>query len=140
LLLNHDENEVVGSADNGLELYVDEYGVAFRFRFPDTPRGREAKTLTASGMCEGMSIGFDRMRIEYKEIEGETVILLHDGRLNEISLLRSGAVANAYAEWVEAKNCGPSLRDDCLQLPMHLLTGGAYVIMMRAMRGLRDAL
>jgi HK97 family phage prohead protease len=139
-LLNHDHGKVVGSTQDGLELHADEYGVGFRFPLPDTPLGREARHLASSGTYECMSIGFDDMRQEYKEIEGEKVLVLHDGRLNEISLVGRGAIANAYAQLVPAESCGPTLRGDCLQMPMQLLSNGAYVKLMKSMRALRDAL
>jgi HK97 family phage prohead protease len=139
-LMNHDDNKCVGSTDRELELHVDEYGVAFRFQFPDTPLGREAKTLAETELLQGMSIGFDQMRVEYKVIEGETVCVLHDGVLHEISLLKTGAVGDAFATLVDRDNCGTTLRGDCLQLPMHLLRTGAFIKATRGLRAISDAL
>jgi hypothetical protein len=59
--------------------------------------------------------------------------------LHEISLVPKGACQTAYAMLVDGESCG-SLADDCLQMPMRLLTEGSYVDLMRHLRKLRDAL
>jgi HK97 family phage prohead protease len=130
-LLNHDDNKCVGSTDDGLELYADRWGIAFRFRLPDTPLGREVKLLAESEMLQAMSIGFDHMRVEYKQIEGENVCLLHDGELHEISFLKRGAVRDAYCALVDEDECGPTLAGDCLKYPHRLFIGGLYIKTMR---------
>jgi HK97 family phage prohead protease len=140
VLINHDDGRCVGSNhDDELELLTDKFGIAFRFKLPDSDLGREMRSLIETNAMTGVSVGFNSCRTETKQIDGTPVVFLSDGILYEISLVEKGACASAYAMLVDAESCG-RLADDCLQFPLRLLVEGSYVDMMRHLRRLRDAL
>lgn len=132
--MNHDPTKHVGSTTNGLELFNDDFGLGFRFQVPDTALGDEARSLVdAQYGLPGMSVGFVDALADYREIRGELVSVLIAGKLEEISLVPTGANTAAYALPIDVEHCG-SLREESIS--KKLLTDGAYVELMRATRKL----
>ena len=132
-LLAHDEKNCLGDTDDGLELCDAKEGLAFRFRFPDTPHGREIKELVASEEWTGMSIGFIFKLTSLRNIDGTEVTLIHSAFLQEISVLPIGLVSTAYAYFVP--DDGQSLAADCKS--HKIACDGAYVELRKACKQLR---
>ena len=122
----HDPSRVVGSTDNGLGLHSDERGLAFRFRFPNTALGNEAKRLVADKEYMGMSVGC-AFQYRTETICDESVHIIHTAYLEEISLVKAGAIEKAFA--VRAKPDRP-LSENCHT--GSLASDWAYVQFMRA--------
>jgi HK97 family phage prohead protease len=123
LLIDHDDTQCVGSTDDGLDLYADQHGLAFRFRLSDTALGRVVREMAELGN-DCMSIGFDRQnaRTEYRSIKGVacTDVIL-SATLFEVSLMHgknAGMVRDAFAT-VKNVDFNESLRDQ--------VNGGKYL-------------
>jgi HK97 family phage prohead protease len=85
----HDPSRVVGSTDNGLELHSDERGLAFRFRFPNTALGNEAKWLVADKEYMALVVSFS---IALKlNSDGTTIQAIDDFSLQGASSFESNA-------------------------------------------------
>ncbi|MEH2480158.1 HK97 family phage prohead protease [Nitrobacteraceae bacterium AZCC 2146] len=133
--LDHDSTKQVGSTDNGLELYSDAVGLAFRFKFPNTGLGREARQLAQTKAYLSMSVGFTYKDINIRTIAGEQVSIVKDARLQEISFVPSGAIKDAFGILSKPTR---SLREDCETRGM--LSDGAFVGMVRALQDLKNSL
>ena len=92
LLIDHDEGRLVTTTRaGGLHFRPDAKGLAFVALLPDTLAGREAAEMAASGTA-GMSINGQWIRHEIKRLAGESVRLIYEVALDEISVCRRGAV------------------------------------------------
>ena len=98
--LDHDESKVVGSLRDGLELFDTDHGLNFRFRFPNTSIGREARSRLHGRRC-CVSINFNSPDDTLKEIDGRKLQIVEDARLNEISQVRHGAQKEAFGTLTE---------------------------------------
>jgi HK97 family phage prohead protease len=139
-LLNHHDGECLGSTADNLELFSDARGLAFRMRFPDSARGREARATAESKTNTGMSIGFDyhNARKEDRKIGSLIVVVIIEAWLYEITWLHrvTGAVKDAFASYEDIGSS--SLRDDCRN--GKILCDGAAVGMRRAFGNLTNVL
>jgi HK97 family phage prohead protease len=127
--LKHDEQKVVGDTNSGLELYSDQRGLAFRFRFPNTTLGREARQLARDREYTGVSVGCT-FKSNIEIIDGEPVMIIQNAHLQEISLVPVGAIGKAFAilgtpDETLQEYCSTSLASD-----------GAFVGLQRALRKL----
>lgn len=129
--LDHDENKVIGDTSNGLELLPDSSGLAFRFRFPDTTLGKTAKQLVRDGAYSGISVGFTYKKNRVKIIEGEEVSLVEDAWLQEVSLVKHGAIDEAFGILVDPRG---TLKD---ALPT-MNIDGAFRNLIRVIHKLKD--
>mgnify|MGYP003394684255 CR=1 FL=1 len=129
-LASHDETELIATTADRLELRQDDYGLAFRCRLPASALGENVARLVAAGEMGGMSVGYEPLAVETKTFDGVEVHVVRDTRLFEISLVKKGAVSEAFA----------SLADDAKgrALDHELKTGAlrceaAYVGLRRAL-------
>jgi HK97 family phage prohead protease len=124
--MDHDLTRVIGSTDDELELHSDERGLAFRLHFPGTRLGEEAKRLVIEKEYMGMSVGC-KYQYRTETIGGEAVQVIHSAALEEISLVRVGAIGKAFATLTTADR---PLIDDCRT--GILASDGAFVELIRA--------
>jgi len=100
-LVDHDEGQLVATTEDGLKLYSDEIGLAFTLSVPDTDAGYSAYSAVKSGDLPCMSVGYESLETERKVIDGDDVYFVRTARLNEISLVKRGAVSQAYAKIID---------------------------------------
>ena len=101
-------------------------GLAFRFRFPNTALGNEAKRLVADKEYMGMSVGCE-FQYRTETICDESVHIIHTAYLEQISLVKAGAIEKAFAVLAKPDRL---LSEDCHT--GSLAIDGAYVQFMRA--------
>ena len=99
-LVQHDDSDEIGSTDDHLVVVDDEHGLAFRLYLQDEP-GRLVARMVASGSRVGMSNGCRITETQTRSIAGENVILITKAHLEEVSLVKEGAVSQAFAELVD---------------------------------------
>ncbi|RCW80927.1 HK97 family phage prohead protease [Phyllobacterium bourgognense] len=128
--IDHKSGTEMASTDDDLELMSDETGLAFRLKNPPTPLIAEVR----SRRITAMSAGSRTLRQEYKEVGGERVRFILEADLVEISMVKAGAVKQAFIDVVDTK--GSSLRDDVKA--GRVLADGAHVALMRALQRLKD--
>jgi HK97 family phage prohead protease len=113
LLLNHFDDQCVGSTDDNLELYSDQYGLAFRFRIAETEDGQYVRSMAGSNDC--MSIGYRNAKTIVRKIGGLDVMCIVQTDLYEISFmhgLNAGLVTDAYATLMDT-DYSNSLCEEC---------------------------
>jgi HK97 family phage prohead protease len=110
LLLDHDEGKLVTSSRTGL-LHVrpESDGLSVVASLPDTPLGREAAELAATGSA-GMSINGQWVRHEIKRIADTDVRLVYEIALEEISICRRGAVPGTWCSLTDMSGAKSLLR------------------------------
>ena len=112
--INHIDDQCVGSNRDDLQLYSDDYGLAYRFRIPETPLGRQLRLTAESKKDHGVSVGFywHSAKKETRWIDGREVIYISEAELYEISLVGSGAIKDAFATYGHV-DYSISLPDEC---------------------------
>jgi HK97 family phage prohead protease len=103
-LVDYDESRLIATAADRLELLGDDKGLAFRLRL--RPGDNDLIRLVKSGERDGMSVGYRIEADEWKTIAGERVRIITYGSLIEISLVKRGAVRQAFASVVDVSQCG----------------------------------
>lgn len=126
--LDHKVDAQLASTDDNLELMSDDTGLAFRLKRPldvlvDAVKSRK---LTA------MSPSYRVVRQEYKSVADEQVRMILEADLEEISVVKAGAVKQAFVDVVDTKS---SLRDDVRA--GRVLVDGSFVALIRAIDGLK---
>jgi phage head maturation protease len=112
LLAGHDESEVYGSTSKRLELHYTPECVLFRFHMPASFKSVVGDIADSPEDYWGVSIGFLKTKFENKVIDGIPVVLIHEAKLVEISILKNDpAVKSTYARVVSAASCD-SLKAD----------------------------
>jgi HK97 family phage prohead protease len=137
LLLNHFDEQRMGSTDDNLELYSDENGLAFRFRITDTEDGQCVRSM-AEDSHNSMSLWFDypNAQKETRSINGVDTVCIISATLREISFLHgynAGVVRDAFATLKNA-DYGKSLKDECSN--GRFLYDNAAVNFSRSLQGL----
>ena len=90
LLRGHDPERILGRRGKNLSFRKDSEGLNFEVsRLPDTPLGKETRTLVKEGLLDGASVGF----FEKKSRMDGDIKVFEDVRIAEVSL-----VANPYYE------------------------------------------
>src|ERR1700681_3520237 len=107
-LLGHHDGQCIGSTADNLELFSDATNLVFRFRFPDTELGRQARAIAQSNEHTAVSIGFD-YRGANKEVcryGGTDVMVIKQAWLFEVTWLHGllGAVQQAFASYENVDN------------------------------------
>ncbi|MDF0581262.1 HK97 family phage prohead protease [Bradyrhizobium yuanmingense] len=97
LLCDHNEYKLLAVTGEGLNIWADDVGLSFKVLLPDNEEGRQAYADVKSGAKSGVSVGYHLVDTEMKTIEGHDVRLIHSARLGEISLVKKGAVKEAFA-------------------------------------------
>jgi HK97 family phage prohead protease len=133
--LDHDDNYVVGTTLDGLELLSDDYGLAFRFLIPGTAKGLHVRSLAQRKERTGVSIGYNAAKSVTRNVDGTPVDFIYEANLNEISLVRLGAIKRAYAVLEKADGLPPLSE---LSRNLTLQNDGAFVVVMRALQKLED--
>lgn len=126
--IDHKSGTELASTDDDLELLADETGLAFRLNNPLAPfvqevRGRRITAMSAASRT---------LRHEYKQMDGARVRFILEADLVEVSMVKAGAVKQAFIEVVDTTS---SLRDDVKA--GRVLADGAHVAMMRALEQLK---
>lgn len=131
LLVNHDESELLATTADRLELKQDDVGLAFRCPLPPGAIGENVAGQIAAGELGGMSVGYEVVADETKRIDGVDLRIIRDARLDEISLVKTGAVAEAFAVLADGDTSRPL---DYLIKSGVLSRDAAFVAMQRALR------
>ncbi|MBS0245492.1 MAG: HK97 family phage prohead protease [Proteobacteria bacterium] len=97
----HEESKCLGATNGfGLELWSDETGLGFKLAVPDTELGDLIFDDVKMGRRRGMSVRYRATETYDLQSNGETCCVIKAAHLNEISLCKRGAVAQAFAEVV----------------------------------------
>ena len=135
-LEDHDEGKLLATtADGSLKLTSDAKGLSFQARIPNATEAqvRAIKSIEVNGKA-CMSVGYRVISSEMHRMEGVDVRLINDASLSEISLVKAGAVKEAFAYLV--KSDGRSTFDD----GGNLETEKAYSDLMGSLRALQEKL
>jgi HK97 family phage prohead protease len=104
---SHDLNIKVGSTRQGLTLFQDDVGLAFKLYLPRTVLGRETRDMVRDNVRQAMSIGFTATKTETTTVEDSEITLVVEAELHEIALCEYGRNDDAFAvlvadgaEWV----------------------------------------
>jgi HK97 family phage prohead protease len=97
LLISHDPGRIVTDTTDGLDLFTDDDGLAFRCDLPPGRLADEAWGMVEADGITGMSVGYSIKSEETVRIHGESVRIINDAVLTEISVVREGAVSQAFA-------------------------------------------
>jgi HK97 family phage prohead protease len=135
LHFDHDESVTISTTRNGLILLGDEYGVAMRLHVPRTALGAKAVALVRSNQRQALSVGVTMHDCDSQIIDGVEIVIVKRATLREVSLVLKGACEPAFAILVDADGC-QTLEQDCKSL--RVLSDGAYVALMRAVRKLQQ--
>ena len=112
LLIGHDESKAYCDTSNHLEIHYGPDAVVFRVRMPASFKSELDGVAGSFEDYNPVSIGFKKIRVEKKEIDGAIVQIIHEAQLSEVSILQSApALKSTYARVVHASSCG-TLRDD----------------------------
>jgi HK97 family phage prohead protease len=129
--MDHDRFLKLGDTRNNLEIYSDDMGLHFRLRLDNTELSSHARALVESKAYTECSIGYDQGRTEKREVAGQDVLFILQARLEEISLVPSGAVKATHAQISDVDNCR-SLEHDCKS--MKFRCDNSYAELQRALR------
>jgi HK97 family phage prohead protease len=88
----HDEGELIATTMDGLKLRSDNVALYFALAIPNSAAGDKAYRLVKSGEMTQMSVGYSIRDEEDMTVAGETVRFIRAATLNEISLVKKGAV------------------------------------------------
>lgn len=124
-LLGHNASFCIGSTASSLVLHDSDDGLAFRFLCPPMP----VRDAIAAGNFRSMSIGFDHDRTEQAAIGGETISIVREATLKEISLVDRPAISNTSIALVRLAEVG-TLRQEIAA--GNLSRDGAYSQAMNA--------
>jgi HK97 family phage prohead protease len=101
LLLGHDFAKELAPAGS-VRLWSDGTGLAFKAKLSNTSLGRDAFNEILNGRISGMSVSTDsHIAIDLVGDGDEWIREIASARLREISLVPTGAVAGAYATWLQ---------------------------------------
>lgn len=100
--IDHDEDFVIDDTEGGLEIHSDDKGLGFRLSLKDNGVAEIVKRRQMTGV----SVSYVPLETETFLIEGEQVRLIKRARLREISLVRRGAVKQAFATLIDAADRG----------------------------------
>lgn len=132
LLVSHDPYRLVTDTTGGLNLYTDDDGLAFRCSLPAGRHADDAWTLVSGSGMSGMSVGYHVKSEEIVRVHGEKVRIIKDATLTEISVVRQGAVSEAFA--IRAGSEAKTLPHRVAH--KSLLVDGAHERLMQAFRDL----
>lgn len=115
LLLDHDPQKVIGS--EGLEFANTIDGLAFRFPLDGVANGRDIQDCIDQSSKSCVSVGCYLQESDYRIVAGIKVRFVTKARIEEISLVKDGAVPKTFARlvdlddvdqdlWVEARKPG----------------------------------
>jgi phage head maturation protease len=140
-MLGQHHGPCIGTTWDALDLFSDLDGLAFRFRFPETVIGNEARAIAATNQNSEMSIGFDYAgaQKETRVIDGLPVTVICRAWLYEITWLHGfniSAVKSAFAAYVNIDHS--TLQQDCQGLKLQ--SDGRAVEVNRAFQKLQNAL
>jgi HK97 family phage prohead protease len=139
LHFDHNESRTIGTTDDGLIIIADDHGLGMRF-YPknDVAIHREAVETVSNEGRTALSVGISFHTSQYEKYNGRKVRIVRDATISEISLVATGACREAYCMLIDKRECGPLLSDDLKS--MKVLTDGAFVGVMRALRKLGNRL
>jgi HK97 family phage prohead protease len=83
---NHSPNQLLGRVKSGtLQLTVDDVGVRYRIKVPDTQAGRDVRELIKRGDVDGSSFMFDKVEDDWTRInDGGTLRTLKHIKVYEL--------------------------------------------------------
>jgi HK97 family phage prohead protease len=108
--LAHDETEVVGSTNSGLELYVADQGIAYRMPLTNKRYATTIKRKVESKSQSAISVGVKFVKTRDQVVGKHNVVFVQEADLIELSLVAEGCCTQAYASLIDA-NESPSLKD-----------------------------
>ena len=129
-LIGHQNARLVATRADRLELADCDTGLAFRLAVPDTEEGREALEAVETYEQCACSVGYEERHVDTRVIEGESIRIIRDASLDEISIVRRAAVKETFCTVIDLANAS-SLRE-------HIRSG--YIGMDGALQKLRTAL
>lgn len=82
-------------------------GLIGEFKLAPTPRGEEARTLAASGMVTGLSVGFIPVRNRTSTVDGRKHIARLEAKLDHVGLITTGRQAYSDAKVLSVRAYDP---------------------------------
>ena len=122
--LAHDETQVVGSCNSGLELHVDDEGVVFQMPLTNKRYAEKIKELVKSNRQSAISIGITRSKERTEMVGKHQVVFIEQADLRECSLVAEGCCEAAFAYLIDLDDA-PPLKDS-LNSPAFKLESAAH--------------
>jgi HK97 family phage prohead protease len=97
----HDDGKIVASTKNGLTLFADDIGVAFKLYLPPTLLGMETRNLLRDNAKQAMSARFTVLEFDKHSVDDVEIVVVLKADLLEVSLVEHGANDDAFAVLVE---------------------------------------
>jgi len=82
-------------------------GLIGEFKLAPTPRGEEARTLAATGMVTGLSVGFIPIRNKTSTVNGRQQIARLEAKLDHVGLITTGRQAYSDAKVLSVRAYDP---------------------------------
>lgn len=82
-------------------------GLIGEFKLAPTPRGEEARTLAATGMVTGLSVGFLPIRNRTSTVNGRQHIARLEAKLDHVGLITTGRQAYSDAKVLSVRAYDP---------------------------------
>jgi HK97 family phage prohead protease len=97
----HDDNKIVASTKDGLTLFADAFGLAFKLYLPPTMLGMETRNLVRENAKQAMSARFTATQCEKHIVDDIEITVVLKADLHEVSLCEYGCNDDAFAVLVE---------------------------------------
>lgn len=107
LQVNHDKERRIASTEDALAFVDDVVGLGFRVDLEETKNGSYIKQLVSSRQNAAVSVGLIIEESRVEKVGKHSVRFISRAKLNEISLVREGACADAFAGIVNSNYSEP---------------------------------
>jgi len=137
MLMHHDANLEFGDTKRNLILHSDDYGLAFRCHLRNDEISHHVRSLAESKLYSECSIGVEILKSETLRIRDTDVNLIREGRVHEISFVKTGCVLDTHAVIKDVKDCQPLFKECASK---SVLVDSSFEVLMRAMQNLDNTL
>jgi HK97 family phage prohead protease len=134
MLMHHDAGLEFGNTKQNLILHSDDFGLAFRCHLRNDEISSHVRALAESKAYSECSIGVEIVKSETLRIRDTDVNVIREGRVHEISYVRTGCVLDTHAVLKNVKDCQPLFKE-CES--KQVLVDSGFEVLMRALRNLQ---
>ena len=134
MLMHHQPELDFGDTERNLILHSDSYGLAFRCHLRNDEISYHVRELAESKAYSECSIGVEIINSETLRIRNTDVHVIREGRVHEVSFVKSGCVHDTHAVIKNVKDCD-LLSKECAA--KSVLVDSKFEVLMRALRKLQ---
>jgi HK97 family phage prohead protease len=133
MLMHHDAKLEFGDTNRNLILHSDESGLAFRCHLRNDEISSHVRALAESKAYSECSIGVEVIQSDTLRIRNTDVNVIREGRVHEISFVKTGCVLDTHAVLKNVKDCD-HLFKECAS--KQVLVDSKFETLQRALRNL----